>query len=384
MTQRPDVAIVGGGIIGASAAAHLAAAGARVALFEQGADVAAAASGRNAGLILRPPDPVMATLYDESVALYRELAGTPIGDGRAFGLPTDPIAMLGLSADEDLMRRLATSFATDLIDRQGLRELEPLVAPDLVAVTISSGFAARPADATRAHAWLARMRRADIRVGAAARPWVQNGRALGVEVGGARVAAGTVLIAAGWWTRDLVDGAGALARLPVFPVWGVLVEMAMPEPPRHVLEEVTAEDSMNLAAHGEAPLFTLNPAPLLADGRPSANPAIGNTLAPVEPDPAALAPVLVQHARRFLPSLRDDQTRSVRACPRPGSPDGRPFVGFVEGVAGLVVAAGNGPWGISTGPATGRVAARAVMDGDDRSVPPELRASRARGDTSIG
>ena len=44
-----DVVVVGGGIVGAATAAHLAAAGARVELFEAGPSVATGASGRNAG-----------------------------------------------------------------------------------------------------------------------------------------------------------------------------------------------------------------------------------------------------------------------------------------------------------------------------------------------
>ena len=76
MTGRhpaPDVAIVGGGIIGAASAAFLAAAGARVTLYER-SEIAAAASGRNSGVIQHPFDPVLVALYRESLALYRELA----------------------------------------------------------------------------------------------------------------------------------------------------------------------------------------------------------------------------------------------------------------------------------------------------------------------
>jgi glycine/D-amino acid oxidase-like deaminating enzyme len=44
------------------------------------------------------------------------------------------------------------------------------------------------------------------------------------------------------------------------------------------------------------------------------------------------------------------------------------------GTDGLWVAAGHGPWGISTGPATGRLAADALLG--RASVPPELSAAR--------
>ncbi|MGH2805554.1 MAG: FAD-dependent oxidoreductase, partial [Thermoleophilaceae bacterium] len=54
----PDVAVVGGGIVGCAAAAFLAEAGARVELFERGA-LAGAASGRNSGSIQHPFDPLL-------------------------------------------------------------------------------------------------------------------------------------------------------------------------------------------------------------------------------------------------------------------------------------------------------------------------------------
>ena len=63
MTRRPpapDVAIVGGGIIGAASATFLAAAGVRVTLYER-TEIAVAASGRNSTFVMstsaatRPP-----------------------------------------------------------------------------------------------------------------------------------------------------------------------------------------------------------------------------------------------------------------------------------------------------------------------------------------
>ena len=70
---------------------------------------------------------------------------------------------------------------------------------------------------------------------------------------------------------------------------------------------------------------------------------------------------------------------ALRTCARPQSFDGRPLVGFVPGIERLVVAAGNGAWGISTGPATARIAADAVVAGHDAGVPATLRADRFGG-----
>jgi len=79
----------------------------------------------------------------------------------------------------------------------------------------------------------------------------------------------------------------------------------------------------------------------------------------------------------FVPALERAKVERARACARPVSLDGRPLIGQVTGVDGLWVAAGHGPWGISTGPATGRLTADALLGRAE--VPPELAASRVGG-----
>ena len=64
-----------------------------------------------------------------------------------------------------------------------------------------------------------------------------------------------------------------------------------------------------------------------------------------------------------MPSIEAAEVVGRRICARPQSVDGRPFIGAAPGVAGLFVCAGHGPWGISTGPASAALAARAVLDG---------------------
>src|SRR4029079_17184669 len=73
LKPSPDVAVIGGGIVGTAAAAFLAEGGARVTLYEREA-LAAGASGRNSGVVQHPFDPAMVPLYFETVELYRRLA----------------------------------------------------------------------------------------------------------------------------------------------------------------------------------------------------------------------------------------------------------------------------------------------------------------------
>jgi glycine/D-amino acid oxidase-like deaminating enzyme len=77
---------------------------------------------------------------------------------------------------------------------------------------------------------------------------------------------------------------------------------------------------------------------------------------------------------RWVPGLERARVTGARACPRPQSFDGRPLVGELPEAEGLWVVAGHGPWGISTGPATARIAVDALLSRGE--VPAALAVSR--------
>jgi glycine/D-amino acid oxidase-like deaminating enzyme len=152
---------------------------------------------------------------------------------------------------------------------------------------------------------------------------------------------------------------------PIVPVWGVVADVEMDDPPRHVLEEVGVEE-VSAAEGPPASIFSLIP----ADGQIS----VGSTFLADAPDPAAWAGRLRRGGERFVPALRRAKVVGVRACARPQSLDGRPLVGEVPGREGLWMAAGHGPWGISTGPASARMVADAVLGRAE--IPEPLRVRR--------
>ena len=81
--SAPDVAIAGGGIVGTALAALLAEAGASVRLYEREA-IAAAASGRNSGVLQHPLDEALTGVYERSLALYaRSGTASPTRRSRA-------------------------------------------------------------------------------------------------------------------------------------------------------------------------------------------------------------------------------------------------------------------------------------------------------------
>ncbi len=364
----PDVIVIGGGIIGVAAADHLAVLGRHVLLLER-ADIAAGASGRNSGVVQHPFDPVLVELHRETVALYRALDG--------FALAARPAGLLNVTHDVDGARRLASAIEAShpdlrptFVSPEDMPRLEPSIAEGVAACHLDIGYPVGPASATRAYASRAQRQGVQIRTGLAAAPWVESGGTKGASLSdGSRIPAGDVIVAAGPWTPALIDPSGTWR--PIVPRWGVVVPVTLAHPPRRVLEEAEisiepgADDGDEADPAGHA--FSL----VTAEGTSS----LGSTFLEDEPDAFALAPGLVSRGARFVPEVAAAPRGSPRLCARPQSLDGRPLVGRIPGVDGLWVAAGHGPWGISTGPASGRLVAD-LVDGRLAAPPTALDPAR--------
>lgn len=362
ITTSADVAIVGGGIVGCAAAAILAESGASVVLVERTA-IAAGASGRNSGVVQHPVDPVLAALHVETVELYRRLAAS---DDGGFALAARPAGLLYVSHRAAVAAALAAELAAshphlspEYLDPADARRLEPGLAAGVAACRLDIGFPIAPAAATQAYARAAERAGARLLLAADAQLDLAGGRCAGVVVDGRRIDAGSVIVAAGPWTPGIVDPVGAWR--PIRPNWGVVAEMALDRPPKHVLEEALIDATIEpdgTPADDAGLAFSL----VTAAGRS----VLGSTFLDAEPDPRALAPRLRDRGAAFLPAIADAAMVATRSCARPLSADGRPLVGQVGWVDGLFVAAGHGPWGISTGPATARMVVDAVVGRDGR------------------
>jgi len=372
-----DVAIIGGGIVGAASAAFLAGEGLRVTLFERSA-IAGAASGRNSGVVQHPFDSVLVGLYRASLDLYCRLA-TDALPAAPFRLGAEPAGLLLIGgssasaavADEAGAWRAAyPDVRAEALVGEALQRLEPSLAPDLAACRLGIGFPVAPASATRAYAALAEARGARLRIGDEVRLALEGDVAVGVDVGGLVQAFGSVVVAAGPWTPHVIDPTGRWR--PIRAVWGVVAQVGLVDPPRHVLEEVDIEiepDQSTSHAHDvwDGVGFSL----ITADG----STALGSTFLENEPDPASFVGALRHRGAKYVPALAAAPVVGLRSCARPVALDGRPLVGAVPGVERLFVAAGHGPWGISTGPGTARLIADLVL-GRGGGIPRELDPAR--------
>ena len=339
MTDAPDVAVVGAGIVGCALAAFLAEAGASVLVVERDG-VAAAASGRNSGVVQHPMDAALAPLFEESLRHYRGLGV----------LPDEPrgILMLSPSGVPDELEPLRAAFPELRPEPLAAGEparLEPALAPDLAGLRLDTGYPVGPTAATNAFADRARAAGASIVTGAAAA--LAPG---GLMVAGERRPRGRRRRGGG-----AVDSGARRSR-------------------RRLAPDRAALGSRRRASAGRAA------APHAGGGR--------HRRARRERDPAAaLQP---RHARRGVRARLDVPARApgprgvcaapararrplrarrsstapigaVRACARPLSADGLPLLGRAPGRDDVFVAAGHGPWGISTGPASARLVADMVL-----------------------
>ena len=368
--ERADVVVIGGGIVGTSAATFLAEAGMQVILVER-EGLASAASGANSGVVQHPFDPILAVLYRATIELYRELSLT----STSFKLADQPAGMLFVADHEAAAREEAASVAAefpklnaDVLDPDSLHKLEPSLAPGLWACRVNIGYPVWPGASTYAYATLAEHRGVTIRMGRAAALNREGDAITGVTVNGQRIDADQVLVAAGPWTPDVIDPSGSWR--PIRPLWGSVVEVELAGAPHHVLEQAGIKASIGAAAGENGRVehdFSLVSVPGVS--------VVGSTFLDDEPDPRAWQERILQFGARFVPGIVDAPIRGVRACPRPLSADGLPLVGAVAGRDNLYVCAGHGPWGISTGPGSARLVSD-LMLGRQAAIPRELAPER--------
>ena len=228
-----DVVVIGGGIVGTSAAAFLSAAGASVLLVERDG-LASGASGANSGVVQHPFDPVLAALYRETVSLYRELAAVSNSfrvrgsarRGCCTSVPTRPPPRPG-AADRGGVPVAAASRSSAARPCAGS---SPRPAPDLWACRVDIGYPVMPGASTYAYATLAESRGAVVRMGRAASLEIRGRRGHRASGStGSWCAPGPCWSPPGRgrrrsWTRP--------ARWsPIRARWGVVVEAELAAPP---------------------------------------------------------------------------------------------------------------------------------------------------------
>lgn len=405
MAERTDVVVVGGGVIGVSAAHYLLEAGARVVLLEQGAELASGSSYGNAGwifpshsapipgpgvlrkaarwlldpespLFVRPrlssdlarwlirfcracnePDLRRGFALKRELSLagrtcYEELAAERALDfgyrQRGLLLACETEAGLGeVESELDLLRELGGEG--QLLGPARLAELAPGVTPNL------AGGAFFPADAhIRPDAFVRQLgadverRGCDVRLQTEVIHAAPVGSGVRLDTTRGEFEAEQWIVAAGAWSPRLLAPLGV--RLPVEAAKGYSITLPIPE------------------GFGELPI-------MLCEAKVGVTP-LGEQLRLAGTLELAGLDLRIQRRRveaiaraaaRVLPGTRDAPRLEVWRGLRPCSPDDLPILGRLARHPAVLVATGHGMSGMAQGPISGRLVAQLVI-----GKPPEL------------
>ena len=373
----PDIAIVGGGIIGAACAYELSRAGASVTLIERD-ELAAGASGRNQGWFVLPEDPLLEPMARATLPTYLDVAASA---ALPVWIDREPVGHLLVAlesgdvprAQDALTAATAQGVAIRELDVAELHEVEPAVSPDAVAGwLLDQGHRLDPAALTVALALAAKAASADIRHHVRARAFIHDGDAIrGVVTDDGPIHADTVIVAAGPWSTALLDPIGI--RLPVTGARGWIVRVRPGSGTLHHmiehagwragperLADVARPIAGRVASDGMPPADVGAVLHLHADG----SVLIGSSRQPwvtPEPEDPSVPQRMLRSGIRLAPSLGDATVVSTWWGLRPITPDERPLVGTVRD--GLVVATGHGSEGVILGAGTAQLAASIVLGG---------------------
>ena len=357
---RPDVLIVGGGVIGCAVAYELAKEGLRVTLLER-AGLCAGASGANGALI-------WPQAMHRGVALDLTLACA-----RLF--PT-----LGEELGADIEYRQTggmVAIDAELLDGAEACRREPLLAPDLRgAVYAEHGGTINPFRLTLGYAHAARVRGATLVTGTEVLSLLRRGdRIVGVRTSTGDRESELVILAGGAWSGPLA--ATANLRVPVTPRQGmVVVTEPAPFRLRHVLKPIKSDTDIWRFSQPWPPDAPGKPGydPNLPPGKGmgmaqtvAGNLVIGSTSRFVGLDRApTMAGIryVLDSARRIAPAIGQLRMLRTWAGFRPYTPDGLPLLGPALGVDGLVLATGHDGSGIGMSPVSARLVAAAVTKAD--------------------
>jgi glycine oxidase len=357
-TQTFDVAVVGAGAIGAAVAWRCAQRSLRVALADPAPQSGAwqAAAGMLAPITeLHYGEGALLELSLASLAAYpafvtelSECIGLPTGF-RESGTVSVAWDAADLAALHDLHAFGARfGLTAELLTGRELRALEPALAPGLPGGMHAPGD--HQVDPRMLHTAL---RAAGTAAGVAelagpTRVVVEHDRAAGIVVADRRFAAGTVVVAAGAWSRGL-DGLPDDARPPVRPVKGQTLRLQLPGEPR--LQHVVRGSVRG------APVYLVP----RADGRIVVGASVEEVGFDVQPRAGAVYELL-RDAQSIFPELGEAVLEEVSTGLRPGSPDNAPIIG-PSGLDGLIHATGHYRNGILLTPVTADAIAELVATG---------------------
>lgn len=359
-----DAIVVGLGAMGSAAAMHLARRGARVLGLDRFHPPHDRGSSHGETRLIREAyfeDPRYVPIVQRAFELWAELERD---SGRTLIRQTGCL-VLG-RPDGELVRGVLLSAAThslpyERLDADAVRSrfpgFEP--SPDMVGILEPRGGMLFPEACIAAHLAAAASRGAELRFGEPVVSWRADGDGYEVETGAGRCRAGKLLLTAGPWIGDLLDGFALplrVTRQTLF--WFAPNGDAARFDPRRCPAYVF-ESTPNVIAYGF---------PMVDGAMKAALHVPGETTRPdqVRRDvDASEADALVDVLRRHLPDVPGRLLRA-ETCLYTNTPDGHFVVDFHPRHPGVLVASACSGHGFKFSSAMGEVYADLLLDGRSR------------------
>lgn len=362
-----DVIVIGGGIIGASAAYHLAKMGAEVLLLEK-SDFAAGTSSACDGMVfLQSKKPgvhlALAVASRKRLETLTEELGSEFELRCNGGMMTIGTEMELQAVERFVQEQQQAGLEVSILDGRQAAELEPSLSPAILGATFCLQDAqVNPIFLTLAFLRAAKRRGASILV----RTPVSGIRLRGDRIHSVLTPQGsvecqTVVNAAGVYAPDIGKMVGL--DVPIIPRRGqLLVTEALPPLLSRCLISATY-----VAAKYDPALAGSGQMGISMEQTENGNFILGSTREFVGFDKSTTAEAMkriLAETTTIIPRLKEAHIIRSFAGFRPYTPDGLPILGGVERVGGFVMAAGHEGDGIALSAVTGQLIAELIGEGE--------------------
>lgn len=360
---RPDVVIVGAGILGAAVAYFAASAGLSVLVVERGSIASGTTSHCEGNLLVSDKEvgpELELALYSQSLwrgELAEHAADWEFEAKGGLVVSSSSAGKKALDARVTYQRTLGIRVH-DVPDRAALRVLEPHLAPELVGGAFYPEDAqVQPVLAAHHLLRLARDRGAKLRTHTTVTGIrTSAGRAVGIETASGAIDAGAVVVCAGPWSGEVAGLAGL--SLPVLPRRGfVLVTEPVPVTVHH---KVYSAEYVENVASSDAGLQVS----AVVEGTPSGTILMGASRERVGFDSSFSAEAVGRVAQAgvaLFPVLADVQIIRTYSGFRPYCPDHLPVIGEDGRLPGLWHAAGHEGAGIGLSVGTAKLLVQSLQ-----------------------
>jgi glycine/D-amino acid oxidase-like deaminating enzyme len=362
VARTADVVIVGGGVVGASAAYHLAAAGAgSVLLLERADALGTGSTGACAGGFRHQ--------FSSRVNILLSQASVPmiLGFTEELGLPLDihqeGYLFMVRSADlwtdylasVELQRSMGVEV--EVLTPQEARGLVPGISMDgmLGATFGPRDGIADPSGMTQGYATSARRAGASIQTGVEVKKVeASEGRVTGVQTSSGPISAPVVVNAAGPWAGQLAASVGVDVPLEPIPRQVVVTGPFEGRPERRTLV-IDADSTFYFHREG--------PGVLMGMGGREEHASFDTRV-----DEGFIADELLPAAVELFPPLAEADVRHTWCGLYEMTPDRHPIIGEAPAVRGFFLANGFSGHGFQHAPIVGKLLAEMIVQGEATTV----------------